>query len=111
MTARMMIEELQKFNPDARVMMHDWRGDEVLFVLKAANDYPTSNVWLEGLEDIDIDEELKAELECAVDEFASEADFYAWWLEKGITPDMVELYVSEEAARHMIEVCEEHGLI
>lgn len=111
MTVEMLIEELKKCDPKARVMMHCWDGEEVLFTCWTHNGKPSTNVWFESFDDLDLEEELKAELEHAIDITDDEADFYALWLERGITPGVVYDYLGKEAAWHMIEVCREHGLM
>lgn len=111
MTVEMLIKELKKCDPKARVMMHCWDGEEVLFTCWAGNGKPSTNVWFESFDDLDLEEELKAELEHTIDITDDEADFYALWLERGITCDVVYDYLGSEAAEHMEAVCKEHGLI
>ena len=107
----MLINELKKCNPYAKVVMHHWDGEEVLFTCHTYNGRPTRNVWLESFDDMDVEEELKAELEHATEVGTDEVDFYMDWLERGFTCDVVYDYLGKEVADHMREFCKEHGLI
>jgi len=114
MTVEMLIKELQKYDPKARVRMHHWLGEEVLYSCRFVNSdnrIPPKVVWFECEDDLDLGEELKAQIENASEIAEDEADFYALWLERGFSIDMVERNLGKEAAEHMKMVCEEHGLI
>lgn len=105
MTVETMIKELQKCDPKARVIMHDHRlGSEVLFVVSYLNGKPTTNIVLECEEDVYLPEELKEEFEHRNEIACDEKDFYNFWVDKGITPEMVEKYLSKEISDRMKSV-------
>lgn len=108
MTVKMMIEELQKMNPNAQVVMHDYFGEPAMFVLNSTKD--ENIVWIEAESDIDIGNELEAQFEHAADTQADELDFYMELLERGFTIDTIRKYMGNETADHMEEFCKEHGL-
>lgn len=103
------IKELQKYNPDAEVLIGSHQGKPLLFVLgMKAND---KAVWLESEDDCDLAEELKVRFEMAVERQLDELDFYMDLLEIGIDVECVRRYLGDEKADHMEEFCREHGLI
>lgn len=85
MKVKTLIEKLEKMDPEAEVRLHDKSGEPVLFVL-CAKKYP--DVWLQ-----------------------TEGDVYMEMLETGIDVPMVRKHLGDEAADHMQDFCEEHGLI
>ena len=110
MTVEMLIRELQSCNPKSRVILHDHRlGSEVLFVISYLNGRPTTDVILECEDDVDLTNELREQINQQKAHY--EKELYSRWIKTGITPEMVERNLGKEAADHMKEVCEEHGLI
>lgn len=109
MLVKTLIKELQKMNPEAEVRVGDYHGSVALFVLARLND--DKIVWIESEEDVDMETELEARYENAIEEQMDELDFYMDLLEIGITVDMVREYMDDEHADHMKKFCEEHGLI
>ena len=110
MKVKRLIEELQKYDPEAKVKLNGPCGEEVLFVLAAIN-YMTDSVWLETESDVDLSEELKARFEYAIDKQVDELEFYQELLEIGITIEHMKKYMSKEDAEHMEYFCKEHGLL
>lgn len=109
MTVEKLIRMLEKHNKDAKVKLHAKEGEEVLFVVSQMGD--EENVYLECESDNDMSEEISARMRYAVENDIDELDFYMEMLEDGIDVEMVRKFVSDEAADHMQEFCEEHGLL
>ena len=77
MTVRKMIEELQKCNPDARVVLNDIDSDEeVISVLSFVN-HRTDKVCLASEYDTEMTEELEARFDWASENNVDELDFYS----------------------------------
>ena len=111
MIVRKMIEELQKCDPNARVVLNDIDSDEeVISVLSFVN-HRTDRVCLASEYDTEMTEELEARLDWASENNIDEIEFYSDLLETGIDVDMVRKYLGEDQAKHMEEYCIEHGLI
>ena len=110
MKVKTLIKKLQRMNPEAEVKLNNYGGEKALFVNARKNDENT--VWLDGEKDIDMQEEINARFEAAVNgEWDSDLDFYMDLLETGIDIEMVRKYMGDEPADHMRQFCEEHGLI
>lgn len=109
MKVKTLIEYLSKVNPEATVKIHDYDGDELLFVVARNNDADV--VWFETEDDVDIKEEIMSRSADASENGIDELDYYLDMLETGITVDVVRRYLGEESAAHMEEFCKEHGLI
>lgn len=110
MTVRKMIEELQKCDPNARVVLNDIDSEEeVISVLSFVN-HKTDRVCLASEYDTEMTEELEAMLDYASENNIDETEFYTDLLERGIDVDMVRRYLGEEQAVHMEEYCKEHGI-
>lgn len=110
MKVRKLIELLNKIDPDADVLMHGSGGKPVIFVAGLSKDRGV--IWLESEDDCD----LKAQIDAYYDNTnaeidVDELDFYSELIDHGITADHVRRYRGDEDANHMIEFCEEHGLI
>lgn len=110
MKVKTLIEKLKKMPQNATVKLHDRRlGEELLLVIAYEND--DENVVLETESDVDMAEEISARFSYAIENGEDELDVYYDMLKQGITPEMVENYYSEDAATHMREFCESHGLL
>lgn len=110
MKVKTLIEKLKKMPQDATVKLHDrWLGEELLFVVAYEDD--DENVVLETESDVDMTEEISARFSYAIENGEDELDVYYDMLKQGITPKMVENYYSKDAATHMREFCESHGLL
>ena len=59
----------------------------------------------------DMGEAISARIQQALENDEDELDFYMEMLESGIDVEMIRKFVSDEAADHMQEFCEEHGLL
>ena len=97
MKVKTLIKKLEKMDPEAEVRLHDKTGESVLFVL-CAKKYP--DVWLQTEGDVDMSDEIQARFDDAIENGTDELDVY-----------MVRKYLGDNAAEHMQNFCEEHGLI
>lgn len=109
MKVKKLIEQLNKYDPEAVVRMHERYGSPVLFALALQNDHTT--VWLECEEDTDMAEEIKVRFQQALESEQDELDFYTDLLETGIDVDMVCRYLDDDTADHMETFCKDHGLL
>lgn len=108
MKMKTLIKKLEKMDPEAEVRLHDKAGESVLFVLSAKK-YP--DVWLQTEGDIDMADEIQARFDDAIENGTDELDVYMEMLDTGIDVLMVRKHLGDEAADHMQDFCEEHGLI
>lgn len=108
MKVKTLIEKLEKMDPEAEVRLHDKSGEPVLFVL-CAKKYP--DVWLQTEGDVDMSDEIQARFDDAIENGTDELNVYMEMLETGIDVPMVRKHLGDEAADHMQDFCEEHGLI
>ena len=106
MRVKDLIEKLNVMDPNAVVHLHHKDGEPVLFVLKCKDSNDV--VWLETESDNNMSEEIQARFD---DPAEDELDVYTSMLETGIDSDMVRRYIGDEAAKHMQDFCEKHGLI
>ena len=114
MKVKTLIQYLEKKNPEARVMLNYKDGNECLFCVSEVG--KDDVVWLEGEKDIDLEKELKARFENALETGMDELDFYMDLLEIGITPEMILVHCKDMPSAfcmesHMRKFCKEHGLI
>lgn len=108
MKIKNLIKKLEKMDPNAEIRLHDKAGEPVLFVISAKK-YP--DVWLQTEEDVDMADEIQSRFDDAIDNGTDELDVYMEMLDCGIDIPMVRKYLGNEAADHMQEFCEEHGLL
>lgn len=103
-----MIKELQKYNPDAEVKLHNKEGNNALFVVAYLGD--ESRVIIEDGSDNDLRSELCARFEGASEHFNDELDFFMDLLETGFTLDDIKENLPEQY-EYSKTYMEEHGLI
>lgn len=108
MQIKNLIKKLEKMDPNAEIRLHDKSGEPVLFVVSAKK-YP--DVWLQTEGDVDMADEIQSRFDGAIDNGTDELDVYMEMLDCGIDISMVRKYIGNEAADHMQEFCEEHGLL
>lgn len=108
MLVRKMIEELQKYDPNAEVKLHHHTGHNALFVLGFTN--IEGVVVIEDKSDNDLRSELSVRYEKAAEDQVDELDFYTGLIEQGFTLDDIKENVPEfyDGAKSF---CEEHGLV
>lgn len=109
MTVKRMIEDLKKFNPNAQVKLHHFKGDNALFIVSLADNPET--VWIEGNEDVDLAGQLNSLIETATEDGWEERDFYSELVEKGITYEDIQKSLGKECADVFKENCENYGLL
>jgi hypothetical protein len=69
MKVKRLIEELQKWNPEADVKLHNHTGKTALRLLQRADN--ENIVWIETEDDFDIKEDLKSRIEIGIDELGA----------------------------------------
>ena len=110
MKVKRMIEELQKYNPEAEVKLHHRMGRNALFVLETTLLNGTPVVFLEDKDDCDLRAELKERFNIASKKNMDELDFFTDLVEIGVTLDDIEEYYPE-AYEYSKQFMSEHGLI
>lgn len=112
MTVQWLINTLKKVNPEQRIYLDNKNAEEALFVVSFISPEKYSNIiCLETESDNDMGAELEERFKNAIEDYSDEADFYLDLLEMGIDADMIHKYLGAKQADHMIEFCENHGLI
>lgn len=109
MLVKDLIKRLEKMNPEAQVRISDKDGEVLLFVMAQVGHDDV--VWFESESDCDMENEIQTRFDDAIENGTDELDVYAEMLEDGIDVDMVRRYMGNQAADHMQEFCESHGLI
>lgn len=88
-----LINQLQKFDPEADVKLHTYDGYPAIFVLARAND--PKQVWLETEEDCDMKHQLEEFFKAHSK--ADKATRCRLLLELGITFETAEKYLGDKA--------------
>lgn len=94
---------------DEDMVVYDENDNEILFTCSLVND--NHMMWLETEQDADMVTEIQSRFNDAVEHGVDETEVYENMLESGINVDMVRKYMGDEAADHMQNYCEEHGLL
>lgn len=108
MKVKRMVEELQKFNPDAEVKLHHRNGNNALFILSYVKN--ESTVVIEDKDDNDLRAELSAHFDHAAEEQMDELDFFIDLLDTGFTLEDIRENLPEQY-EYSERFCREHGLI
>lgn len=106
MLVKNLIKRLEKMNPEAQVRMYDENGYPLIFVKESVG-----VVYLQSEDCCDMSDAIKELFLDAIKNGDDELDVYAEMLANGIDVDMVRKYADDQAADHMKEFCESHGLI
>ena len=123
MKAKNLIKMLEKVNPEAEVVLHDFNGESVTFV-NVTKQIP-SEVRLQTCDDVNMKEELLERFRLLDESLYKENELYKDIetdeeferlmyqanVFQGITPDVIEKYLNKEYADRMRVYCEEHDLI
>lgn len=109
------LQELQKDMPGAEIRLNDHDGTEALFALAVKNakdvaPHLQNVVWIDGKDDIDLDNEIYARFENAAEEQMDEIDFFMDLIELGITLEEIKQVVPEKY-EYSYNFMKEHGLI
>ena len=109
MKVKRLIQELSKYKSDADVICSG-DGRPIIFVY-GYKDRPDI-VLLETENDCDMASQLEEHFkEAANNPNTDELDFYMDLIEVGVTVDCIRRYMGDEAAQHMSEFCQDHGLL
>lgn len=108
MKVKVMIENLQKFNPDAEVKLHHRNGNNALFVIAYVGDDKT--VVVEDKSDSDLGVELEARFKKACNEQLDELVFFTDLIETGFTLEDIKENLPEKY-EYSKSFCEGHGLV
>lgn len=108
---KITVKRLMKFllTCDEDMVVYNENGNEILFTCSLVND--NHMMWLETEQDADMVTEIQSRFDDAIGHGVDEAEVYENMLESGINVDMVRKYMGDEAADHMQDYCENHGLL
>lgn len=111
MKVREMIRQLEKFDPEARVYTSSYMGkgtDEVLACIAYVHN---GDVIVQNENEFDVANEIDEMLHWYADNNYDEADAYREMIDRGYTPDLLDIYYDPEFKNHtMRDFCEEHGI-
>lgn len=108
MTVERLIKQLENYNPMAEVRLNDCRGTVALFALAVAGN--DSLVWIEGKNDIDLGEEIRARFSKAYETQMNEFEFFVNLLEMGITLEDIKEHCPDKY-EYSKTFMKEHGLV
>lgn len=83
MKAKYLIEKLQQMNPETEIKMHHKDGNNALFILQTVKD--NSVAWLEDISDIDVNEEINAQIKHAKEINIPDSELYYNLTQLGFT--------------------------
>lgn len=111
MKVREMIKQLEKFDPEARVYTSSYMGggaDEVLACIAYVHN---GDVIVQNENEFDVANEIDEMLRWYADNNYDEADAYQEMINRGYTPDLLDIYYNPEFENHtMRNFCKEHGI-
>ena len=107
MKVKNLIEFLEMVDPEKEVVLHNFNGEPVMFVLSAANQYKCC---LETESDVSMKAEIKARFDFINKNPEIEEEMYRIMIRQGITSDVVERFNGKEYADRMRKFCKEHNV-
>lgn len=110
MKVKELIKQLEGYDPEARVYYGSHMGKGDAEILTAFRFSHNGDVILEDAYQFDVENELREMLEWYADENYDEADAYQEMVDRGYTPEVVAIYLSEEKGKAMKEYCDSHGI-
>ena len=110
MKVKELINQLEQYDPEARVYSDCWMGegkDEILCCYRYSR---SGDIILQNLTQFDVYEEIKEMLEYFYKEDYDETDAYQLMCDIGYTPNVVAEFYSQDVGQHMKEYCDEHEI-
>ena len=111
MKVKEMIRQLEKFDPEARVYTSSYMGEGTDEVLACIAYVHNGDVIVQNENEFDVENEIKEMLDWYWEHNYDEADAYQEMIDRGYTPDLLDIYYPPEDISHaMRNFCEEHGI-
>lgn len=111
MKVKEMIRQLEKFDPEARVYTSSYMGKGVDEVLACIAYVHNGDVIVQNENEFDVANEIDEMLHWYADNNYDEADAYREMIDRGYTPDLLDIYYDLEFKNHtMRDFCEEHEI-
>lgn len=111
MKVKELIKQLEGYDPEARVYTSSYMGegtDEALLCIAFAHN---GDVIIENENQFDVENEIYGMLDWYVSNDYDEADAYREMIDRGYTPDLLDIYYDSEFKNHtMRNFCREHGI-
>lgn len=110
MKVKTLIEELQKYDPEARVYLGSAFGQGIDEALVCYSFMHSNDVILAPASELDLTDEITGMVEHYDEEGWDEGDIYEDMIDKGFTPDVVAENYNMQFANSMICYCASHGI-
>lgn len=111
MKVKELIRQLESYNPEARVYTSSYMGEGTDEVLACIAYVHNGDVIIENENQFDVENEIQEMLDWYADNDYDEADAYREMIDRGYTPDLLDVYYRPEWRYHtMRKYCEEHGI-
>ena len=111
MKVKEMIRQLEKFDPEARVYTSSYMGEGTDEVLACIAYVHNGDVIVQNENEFDVANEIDEMLHWYTDNNYDEADAYQEMIDRGYTPDLLDIYYDPEFKNHTMRTfCKEHGI-
>lgn len=111
MKVKELIRQLESYDPEARVYTSSYMGEGTDEVLACIAYVHNGDVIIENENQFDVENEIKEMLEWYSEHDYDEADAYREMIDKGYTPDLLDIYYDSEFENHIMRnFCREHGI-
>lgn len=111
MKVKELIKQLESYDPEARVYTSSYMGEGTDEVLACIAYVHNGDVIIENENQFDVENEIQEMLEWYSEHDYDEADAYREMIDRGYTPDLLDIYYDSEFKNHtMRNFCREHGI-
>lgn len=111
MKVKELIKQLESYDPEARVYTSSYMGEGVDEVLACIAYVHNGDVIIENENQFDVGNEIKEMPEWYSEHNYDEIDGYQEMIDRGYTPDLLDIHYPPEARDHTMRIfCEEHGI-
>ena len=111
MKVKELIRQLESYDPEARVYTSSYMGEGIDEVLACIAYVHNGDVIIENENQFDVENEIQEMLEWYSEHDYDEADAYREMIDRGYTPDLLDIYYDSEFKNHtMRNFCREHGI-
>lgn len=111
MKVKELIRQLESYDPEARVYTSSYMGEGTDEVLACIAYVHNGDVIIENENQFDVENEIQEMLDWYADNDYDEADAYQEMINRGYTPDLLDIYYDPEFKNHTMRTfCERHGI-
>jgi len=111
MKVKELIKQLESYDPEARVYTSSYMGEGVDEVLACIAYVHNGDVIVQNENEFDVANEIDEMLHWYADNDYDETDAYQEMIDRGYTPDLLDIYCDSEFKNHtMRNFCREHGI-